>query len=221
MNDIEGSYNTAAADYHAMLKDLVGKGVAERMMLNYFTEVVPAGPIGDLGCGTGRITAYLAAAGLDVFGIDLTPGMIEVARAAYPHLRFEVGSVFNLDLKDGELAGALLWYSLVHTTRDELPAAFAEVFRVLQPGGHLIYGYKAGAGSQHLADDSGAGAAAYHLTTAYGHPVDLDVYLQEPADVATLLADAGFEEVATLTHAPEWGEKQPQAYALVRKPLTA
>ncbi|MFB6723212.1 class I SAM-dependent methyltransferase [Kribbella sp. NPDC056345] len=207
MNDIEGSYNTAAADYHTMLTDLVGKGVAERMMLNYFTEVVPPGPIGDLGCGTGRITAYLAAAGLDVFGIDLTPGMIEVARAAYPDLRFDVGSIFNLDLKDGELAGALLWYSLVHTTRDELPTAFAETFRVLQPGGHLIYGYKAGTGT-------------YHLDTGYGHDINLDVYLQEPAEVATLLADAGFEEVAVLTHAPEWGEKQPQAYALVRKPLT-
>ncbi len=213
MNDIEGSYNAAATDYHAMLKDLVGKGVAERMMLSYFAATVGPGPIGDLGCGTGRITGHLAEAGLDVFGIDLTPGMIEVARTAYPELRFEVGSIFELDLKDGELAGALLWYSLVHTPREQLPAAFAEVFRVLRPGGHLVYGYKAGAGTL-------GGAPDYHLTTAYGHTVDLDVYLQEPADVAALLANAGFEEVATLTHAPEWGEKTPQAYNLVRKPLS-
>ena len=219
MNDIEGSYNTAATDYHAMLHDLVSKGVAERVMLSYFAETVGHGPIGDLGCGTGRITAHLAEAGLDVFGIDLTPGMIEVARKAYPGLRFEVGSIFELDLKDGELAGALLWYSLVHTPREQLPAAFAEVHRVLRPGGHLIYGYKAGPGAGPV--DSSTGAGTYHLTTAYGHDVNLDVYLQEPADVATLLADAGFEEVATLTHAPEWGEKQPQAYNLVRKPLMA
>jgi SAM-dependent methyltransferase len=214
MNDIEGSYNSAAADYHALLKDLVGKGIAERLILTYFSEKVPAGAVGDLGCGTGRITGYLAAAGLDVFGIDLTPGMIDVAREAYPDLRFEVGSIFELNLKDGELAGALLWYSLVHTPREQLPAAFAEVYRVLQPGGVLVHGYKAAA-------DSGpqAGMGTYHLTTAYGHDIDLDVYLQEPADVASLLADAGFEEIATLTHAPEWGEKQPQAYALVRKPL--
>ncbi|GAA1673616.1 class I SAM-dependent methyltransferase [Kribbella yunnanensis] len=225
MNDIQASYNAAATDYHERLKDFVAKGVAERMMLSYFAETVQPGPIGDLGCGTGRITAHLAAAGLDVFGIDLTPGMIAVAREAYPDLRFEVGSIFDLDLKDDELAGALLWYSLVHTTRDELPTAFAEVYRVLQPGGHLVYGYKAapgagsGAGADRLTTGSGSGAASYHLASAYGHPVDLDVYLQEPADVATLLADAGFEEVATLTHAPEWGEKQPQAYALVRKPV--
>jgi SAM-dependent methyltransferase len=214
VNDIEGSYNAAATDYHALLKDLVGQGVAERMMLSYFAATVGPGPIADLGCGTGRITTHLAEAGLDVFGIDLTPGMIEVAREAYPALRFEVGSIFELDLKDGELAGALLWYSLVHTPREQLPAAFAEVYRVLQPGGHLIYGYKAGPSRT-------GDTPAYHLTTAYGHAVDLDVYLQEPTDVAMLLAAAGFEEVATLTHAPEWGEKQPQAYNLVRKPLTA
>ncbi|MFI5733008.1 class I SAM-dependent methyltransferase [Kribbella sp. NPDC051587] len=213
MNEIEASYNTVATDYHALLKDLVSKGVAERMMLMYFGEKVPPGPIADLGCGTGRITSHLAAAGLDVFGIDLSPGMIDVARENYPHLRFDVGSVFDLDLKDNELAGALLWYSLVHTPRSQLPAAFAEAHRVLQPGGHLVYGYKAAPGAQD-------GGPAYHLSSAYGHEVDLDVYLQEPADVATLLAEAGFEEVATLTHAAEWGEKQPQGYALVRKPLT-
>jgi ubiquinone/menaquinone biosynthesis C-methylase UbiE len=213
MNEIEASYNTVATDYHVLLKDLVGKGVAERMMLMYFGEKVPPGPIADLGCGTGRITSHLAAAGLDVFGIDLSPGMIEVARKNYPHLRFDVGSVFNLDLKDNDLAGALLWYSLVHTPRSQLPTAFAETHRVLQPGGHLIYAYKA-SGAQD-------GGPAYHLSSAYGHEVDLDVYLQEPADVAALLADAGFEEVATFNHAAEFGEKQPQGYALVRKPLTS
>ena len=215
MNDIQGSYNTAAADYHAMLKDLVAQGVAERTMLGWFTEVVPPGPVGDLGCGTGRITGYLSAAGLDVFGIDLSPGMIDVAREAYPDLRFEVGSLFDLDLKDDELAGALLWYSLVHSPTEQLPAAFAEAFRVLQPGGHLIYGYKAAPGS---ATDA---AGTYHLSAAYGHTVDLDVFLQDPAVVGRLLAEAGFVEVAAVTHAAEWGEKQPQAYSIVRKPLTA
>ncbi len=70
-------------------------------MLAAFAEEVAAaglGPVGDLGCGTGRVTAHLRGLGADVFGVDLSPGMIAVAREAYPGLRFDVGSMAALDL---------------------------------------------------------------------------------------------------------------------------
>ena len=208
MNDIQGSYNTAAADYHAILRDYHRQDPFEQGALDYFAQLVEGGPVGDLGCGTGRITTYLAGRGLDVFGVDLTPGMIEVARREYPELRFEVGSLFDLDLKDGELAGALAWYSLVHTPREDLPAVFAELYRVLRPGGYLVHGFKVGGGSR-------------HLSNAYGHDLDLEVYSYDPADVAGLLAGAGFAEVATLTRAAMPGEKdKAQAAHIVRKPAT-
>lgn len=206
MNDIQGSYNTAAVDYHAILKDYHHSDPFEIGGLDYFRALVSDGPVGDLGCGTGRVTAYLAGQGLDVFGVDLTPGMVEVARREYPELRFEVGSLLGLDLKDGELAGALAWYSLVHTSREELPVAFAELFRVLRPGGVLAHGFKVGVGSR-------------PLTQAYGHAVDLQVYMYDVPEVAGLLADAGFVEVATLTRAALPAEKDAgQAALIVRKP---
>ena len=211
MNDIQGSYNAAATDYHAILRDYHRADPFEKGALDYFSQLVAdgsGGPVGDLGCGTGRITTYLAGRGMDVFGVDLTPGMIEVARREYPELRFEVGSLFDLDLKDGELAGALAWYSLVHTPREDLPAVFAELFRVLRPGGHLVHGFKVGDGSR-------------HLTNAYGHDIDLEVYMYDVADVAGLLAGAGFAEVATLTRAALPSEKDAgQAAHIVRKPAT-
>lgn len=206
MNDIQGSYNTAAADYHAILKDYHRADPFEVGALDYFAALVQDGPVGDLGCGTGRITSYLAGRSLDVFGVDLTPGMIDVARREYPELRFEVGSLFDLDLKDGELAAALAWYSLVHTPRAELPTAFAELFRVLRPGGVLVHGFKVGDGSR-------------PLTQAYGHDVDLQVYMYAVPEIAELLADAGFVEVATLTRAALPAEKDAgQAALIVRKP---
>jgi SAM-dependent methyltransferase len=206
VNDIQGSYNAAAVGYHAFLKDYHHSDPFELGALDYFRALVADGPVGDLGCGTGRITTYLAERGLDVFGVDLTPGMVEVARREYPELRFEVGSLLGLDLKDGELAGALAWYSLVHTPREELPTAFAELFRVLRPGGYLLHGFKVGDGSR-------------ELKQGYGHDLDLQVYMYGVPEVAGLLADAGFVEVATLTRAALPAEKDAgQAALIVRKP---
>ncbi|MFE9404030.1 class I SAM-dependent methyltransferase [Streptomyces sp. NPDC006530] len=56
-----------------------------------------------MGCGTGRITAHLRELGLDVFGIDLSPGMVEVARRDHPGLRFDVGSMTDLGRRSGRL----------------------------------------------------------------------------------------------------------------------
>src|SRR5215216_4067526 len=50
----------------------------------------PGERIVDLGCGTGGLTAQIAAAGAEVIGIDASPAMIARARESYPELRFEV-----------------------------------------------------------------------------------------------------------------------------------
>jgi SAM-dependent methyltransferase len=53
-------------------------------------EPKPGERIVDLGCGTGHLTAQLAAAGAEVIGIDQDPAMIDKARQCYPELRFEI-----------------------------------------------------------------------------------------------------------------------------------
>src|SRR5215213_783590 len=50
----------------------------------------PGERIIDLGCGTGALTAQIAAAGAEVIGIDASEAMIARATASYPALRFEV-----------------------------------------------------------------------------------------------------------------------------------
>src|ERR1700678_622991 len=54
----------------------------------------------DLGCGTGRLTAQIAAAGALVRGIDSSPQMIEEARRAFPDLHFEVQDARHLAYTD-------------------------------------------------------------------------------------------------------------------------
>jgi SAM-dependent methyltransferase len=205
------SYNTVAADYAELVKAELGNKPLDRAMLAAFAEYVRAGgggPVADLGCGPGRVTVHLEGLGLDAFGVDLSPEMVAVARRSHPHLRFDVGSMTGLDIKDDSLAGALVWYSTVHTPLEELPVMFGEFHRTLAPGGHLLIAFK-------------VGDERVHLEHAYGHDLDLDVYRCPPERVAELLRRAGLVEVARLVREADARENTPQAFILARKPEAA
>lgn len=202
------SYDTVAVDYASLLADELAAKPLDRAMLGAFAEHVTAdggGPVADLGCGPGRVTAHLRDIGLPAFGIDLSPGMVAEARRRHPDLRFDVGTMSALDLADGSLRGVLAWYSLVHTPPEELEPYVTEFHRVLTPGGHLLLAFK-------------AGDERVRLEHAYGHPVDLDVYRFSPERVAGLLVRGGFEVTATLVRAADPREATPQAFLLARKP---
>src|SRR5690348_9575425 len=83
------AYDTVAASYAKMLNGSVAESTWERAVLGAYAEVV-TGPVAEVGCGTGRITAHLHSLGVDIRGIDLSPGMIAEARAAYPEISFAV-----------------------------------------------------------------------------------------------------------------------------------
>ncbi|WP_410639022.1 class I SAM-dependent DNA methyltransferase [Amycolatopsis sp. lyj-346] len=201
------AYDTVADSYAEQLRDLLDESPWDRAVLGTFAELVgDRGPVGDLGCGPGRLTGYLASLGLDVFGVDLSPGMVDAARRAHPGLRFEIGSLAALDLADGALAGALAWYSLIHTPPEELAPVVAELARVLAPGGRLLTGFQVGDERRHIAH-------------GYGHDVSLDAYRLQPDFVAGLCAAAGLVVEARLVREPQGPyEKTPQAYLLARKP---
>jgi len=201
------AYDTVAADYAALFRDHLRSAVFDRAMLGAFAEVVLSdggGRVADLGCGPGRITGPLHELGLDVFGIDLSPGMIAVARQALPHLSFDVGSMAALGLADGDLSGIVAWYSIIHTAPEHQPALFRELARVLRPQGHLLLAFQ-------------VGRERVHLEHAYGHDVSYDVYRLWPDDVVGLLDDAGFEVTARLVREPVDPERQRQAYLLARR----
>ncbi|XVV12849.1 class I SAM-dependent methyltransferase [Actinoplanes sp. CA-131856] len=198
------AYDTVAASYAELLN---GSSVAEstwdRAVLGAYAELV-TGPVAEVGCGTGRITAHLASLGVDVQGVDLSPAMVREAEAAYPHIPFAIGSLLDLDFPEASLGGVVAWYSLVHTPPELLPSAFAEFARVLRPGGRLLLAFK-------------SGDAKRTLSTGYGHDIDLDVYDFPPTWIAALLTEAGFTQSMRLERAAEPPETQPQAYGVFLK----
>jgi SAM-dependent methyltransferase len=177
-------------------------------MLAAFAELVRSqGPVADLGCGPGKVTAHLAALGVTVRGVDVSPKMIELARAAYPDLRFTVGSMTALDIGGGELGGILAYYATHHTPPEYLPTVFAEFHRTLAPGGLLMLAGHVGDG-EHL-----------RPTHAYGdHPVTYESYLLPPDRITELLQEAGLVVTTRVVQEPEGGAKRRSGTFLAHKP---
>ena len=189
LEDTRTSYDTVAESYVEIVRDLLDQAPFEHAALLVFADLVRkdgGGPIADVGCGPGRITALLRGHGADAFGIDLSPAMIEIARRENPGVRFEVGSMTDLDLPDASVAGLLAWYSLIHIPDEEIGTVLAHFHRVLRPGGLLMLGF-------HIGDRSNLKTEGYG-----GHPMNVYVHLRQPGKLAAWLHDAGFTVVAQM-----------------------
>ena len=152
------------------------------------------------------MSGYLAARGVSICGVDLSPGMVAMARRDHPELRFTVGSLDELPCKTGEFAGVLLWYSVIHTPPSGLDRVLAEAVRVLRPGGHLLVGFQSGTGVRDV------GPAYRRL----GHEVRLERHLYTADDLAGRLADLGAHEAARLVRRAKADERDDQAVLLAR-----
>ncbi|MGA4953469.1 class I SAM-dependent DNA methyltransferase [Streptomyces lydicamycinicus] len=206
-------YDAVATDYDAHFRDHLAARPMDRAVLAGFAEHVraaDAGPVADLGCGPGRVTAHLAGLGLPVFGVDLSPQMVALARRIHPRLRFEVGAMTGLELPDGALGGIVAWYSIIHTPQERLPELFAAFHRLLAPGGMLLLAFQ-------------VGDEPLHVAQPFGHPVALDFRRRRPDRIAGLLAAAGLEVRAQMLREPdeELGESTRQACLMARKPAGA
>ena len=127
-------------------------------------ELVPDDPalsVLDLGCGTGALTARLAANGRRVVGADSSPEMIERARAQYPGIDFRVCDALALPF-DGEF-GAVFSNAVFHWIGDH-DALLQNIRRALKPGGLLICEFGAEGNVQTISDAFAWACAEQGLT---------------------------------------------------------
>ncbi|MCG3041769.1 class I SAM-dependent methyltransferase [Streptomyces sp. S1A] len=191
LDAVRESYDRVADNYVHMVQT-TGCGDIRthpwlKASIDAFADTVRGlGPVLDVGCGPGTVTAYLAERGLDVSGVDLSPRMIENARRLYPHCRFDVASATDLDLGEASLGGVLGWWSLFNLPRDVLPQVLAMFARALKPGGHLIT-------ATHVGDEDIARTEAYG-----GVPVRWTTHQWRPEQLVGLIERAGLLPVAEL-----------------------
>jgi demethylmenaquinone methyltransferase/2-methoxy-6-polyprenyl-1,4-benzoquinol methylase len=95
-------------------------------------RLVPGSAVVDLACGTGDLCRDLVSAGYRAVGVDLSLGMLRHARTPSPLVQ---GDALTLPFADGSLAGAVSGFALRNFV--ELAPVFAELARVLRPGGRI------------------------------------------------------------------------------------
>lgn len=204
-DDLRASYDKVAAEYAKhFVAELDGKPLDRALLAVFADEVRGQGPVLDVGCGPGHLAAHLAALGVDAGGLDLSPGMVEVARAAFPNLRFEVGDL--LALGDRRLAGIAAFYALCHLPPEMLPRAAASLAGALAPGGCLLVSF-------HIGDET------VHLADWWGHAVAVDFWFHPFESVVAALTGAGLALESTLQRSPYPTEHPTQrGYVMARRP---
>lgn len=206
--ETQQSYDRVATEYAARIFDELQYKPFDRALLDRLAAMTsPLGPICDLGCGPGQVARYLHDQGFSAIGVDLSAGMVAEARRLSPDIIFEQGSVLDLPFEDSALGGIAAFYSVIHIPRPQLGQAFAEMCRVVKPGGAVLIAF-------HLGD------ADRHLDEWWDLPVALDFYFFRPEEVEVPLAEAGFEIVETLERDPypDVEHQGRRAYVLATKP---
>jgi ubiquinone/menaquinone biosynthesis C-methylase UbiE len=205
-------YNRAAQTYVQFVGPHISSATElalDRSLLVAFIELVreqTVTRVADVGCGPGRVAAFMADHGLDVVGVDVSQAMLAVASTAHPNIDFVEGQLDALPIDTGALAGAVCWYSIIYTPLDRLDDVFGELARVLVPGGHLLLAFQA--------EDQ-----PLHREDAFGTQLPLTTYRHRVQEVAGCLEDTGFKIYTTALRAPELEhETTPQGFVIATGP---
>ena len=206
---VKTSYDAVATAYaDSLLTELAGLPF-ETWLLDRVAAHAAGGPVVEVGCGPGHVTAYLADAGADASGIDLSPGMVAEARRRFPEGSYAVGDLRTLmrPTTAPGWAAVLGWYSLIHLAPSELPDAVGALARPLDAGGWLVLALH-------------AGSEVRHHDVWFDRPVDLDFVLHQEGEIVALVRAAGLVDVEWYRRGPleHRGESTQRLYVVGRKP---
>jgi SAM-dependent methyltransferase len=207
---VRENYDRLALVYaRRFLNELQFKPLDRELLNRFAVSVRRRGPVCEIGCGPGHIARHLKDAGANVFGLDLSPGMIEQGRLLNPDISFQVGDMMALELGDESLAGIVAFYAIVNIPHNCLPSVFREIARVLEPGGLLLLAF-------HLGDE------ILHPDEVLDQPNSMDWFFFQPSEIRNYLEAAGLaieETIVREPYGPEVEYQSRRAYIFARKPV--
>lgn len=142
------TYDQIAPDYH-LVSTPENRAWLEDSMREFYSRL-PGKTVLVAGCGEGRDSRYLQTLGAYVVSLDLSEGMLSLARASDP-----TGSYLHLDLRhtqaiEQKFDGIWACACLYHLTKAEFRLCLRELHRILNPDGVLFLNLKLGTGEQFI-----------------------------------------------------------------------
>jgi ubiquinone/menaquinone biosynthesis C-methylase UbiE len=187
---IRESYDRIADEYaRRHFNELQSKRLDRELLDHFAAEVSGDSQVCDMGRGPGHVARYLRNAGANVFGVDLSPRMVEQARRLSPDISFREGDMLALDLEDETLAEIAAFYAIVNFPKDSLPIVFREMARILKPGGLLTLAF-------HTSDQ------ILHEEELWGRPISMDFFLFPVLTIRSCLEAARAEGPTSLRGNP-------------------
>lgn len=129
----------------------VNKSVATKELAQFLELIPKTDLVLDAGCGSGRDCNYISSQGYRCEGVDLSEGLLKIARESYPSIHFQIGDLRKLPFPDSTFGGVWANASLLHLEKtSDVKKALSEFNRLLKPDGILFVRVKAQLGEQQI-----------------------------------------------------------------------
>jgi uncharacterized protein YceH (UPF0502 family) len=188
-------YDRLAERYAAELYDELDAKPFDRWLLARLAADAGGGQGLDVGCGPAQVAGYLAARGVRMTGLDLSPNMVAQAKVWQPDVQVIRGSFVvppmprGGDPRDPGWGVVTAWYAFVHLAASELAPTMAVLTRVLRRGGVLAL-------ATHVGNE------VRHPGSLWGVDTDLDFVLHDAEAVVAAAEAAGLVDI-------EWYRRSP------------
>jgi SAM-dependent methyltransferase len=140
------------------------------------------GPTADIGCGSGRDTAWLNENGFSTIGYDASEGLLTEARRLHPDLRFQHAALPALDgIENDSFTNVLCETVIMHLAQAFITPSVRRLVSILRPGGTLYLSWRVTEGDDRR-DEHGRLYAAFDPALVFRGLGSADILLEEQLD---------------------------------------